>query len=339
MRRHGALATAFVSHLAGRAALGVPESFQPRWRTQVTVDAGRLDMVAEDGDFAVIFEHKVWSELGEGQLEKYAKAGRDRWLAGAPIVLITASTEQHTSQGDLALTWSQVCDVLERWLATQSTPDELVRDFIDLLQERDVAATKVSEEQLRAYFTARGLERSLTHVVKLAAKASWSERLAAIAFPGEAPSATLATHDGRLGLNLLPGWRPGLFVGALLDGTDHKVQPSNPAEGPDFTVILSFNREPDGWPMYDSYVSSPELKALRARLKADAKGWDFAESTNPWHPLHLRRPLLRVFEGASDIDAQRQRFVDAGYEGIRVLLAGGELQGLRDRLVREKAGG
>ena len=54
---------------------------------------------------------------------------------------------------------------------------------------------------------------------------------------------------------------------------------------------------------------------------------------NPWHPLHLRRPLVQFLAGTNSFEEQVDRFETAGREALDLLTAGGELEGLRDLLV------
>ncbi|MBA2664336.1 MAG: hypothetical protein H0U74_18745 [Bradymonadaceae bacterium] len=88
-------------------------------------------------------------------------------------------------------------------------------------------------------------------------KADWSHVYAAIAWP----SSLLAPYiregksgrstDGRIGIDIIQGWKPGLFVGVIADGRDHRVTPSNPELGADFALVLSVRK-----------VGSPEAPAV-----------------------------------------------------------------------------
>ena len=136
---------------------------------------------------------------------------------------------------------------------------------------------------------------------------------------------------------MLHKWRPGIFLGVLLDPSGHKVGASRPELGPDFCLILDFHMEA-GTPGREEYLESPEFTALRKRLGQDSGLWSFVDQLhdrrgNPWHPLHLRRPLVEVMHGTNCFEGQVDRYEATAREALELLLAGGELTGLRDRLV------
>lgn len=137
--------------------------------------------------------------------------------------------------------------------------------------------------------------------------------------------------EGRFGLNLLSRWRPSVFLGAYLLPFDHKERPLAEGEGGDFALILDVDRA------LQRHSAHPALERLRARLRQDRGGWDFADSLgqpggNPWHPLHLRRPLHAIFEGADTPEARFERWLEAARSALTLLLAGGELTALRESL-------
>ena len=71
----------------------------------------------------------------------------------------------------------------------------------------------------------------------------------------------------------------------------------------------------------------------------DAGGFNFHDHIrevarpNFWHPLHLRRPLADVLSGAATRDERYALWLSAAQEALSVLLSGGELQAMRDRLI------
>ncbi len=127
LRRHTDLATTFLHDLSQRLQ-SPPWAARsgPSWKTQVVFDGGRLDMVAEFADVAVVFEHKVWSPLGENQLGRYREASEKLWPGGSALVLITASARQHEPGADVCLTWADVYRTIERWSTARSQPAELI---------------------------------------------------------------------------------------------------------------------------------------------------------------------------------------------------------------------
>ena len=73
-------------------------------------------------------------------------------------------------------------------------------------------------------------------------------------------------------------------------------------------------------------------------MKQNSGTWDFHDhrfevaKPNRWHHLHLRKPLVEVFRGTITVEEQVDRFISQGREVIELLLAGGELEALTNRL-------
>ena len=292
----------------------------------------------------MIFEHKIRSPLGPDQLDKYRRAGEALWSGRNIVVLITASAQQHEQNPDVALTWAQIYRVAATWRDGGNQDAELVEDFLGLLADEGLGPpAPISHEAILSYLPAKTLEASLLAVVREVAKADWSWLYDRLGWPGQARQPYIrgskGIRDGRQGVELLPGWRPALFVGVLLDGTDHGVRPSAPHKGPDFCLVLGFHRE-DGFPPRDSYLGSREFQALRTRLAEDSGRWDYVDmfDKHRWHPLHLRKPMLEVFRGTMKFEEQVKRFIEHGRDAIAVLLGGGELEDLRERFMAEREG-
>jgi hypothetical protein len=154
-----------------------------------------------------------------------------------------------------------------------------------------------------------------------------------------------ALSDGRLGLDLLAPWRPGIFVGAMLDPTDHKCGVSTPGSGADFSLILSVsytrkNGAEELAPYFKDnkdYRTQREFTDLVDRLADDSGDFHFYDHVdsvsrpNLWHPIHLRRPLEAVFAGAKSPEERYARWMAAAKDALTVLFEGGELTQMRDR--------
>ena len=172
---------------------------------------------------------------------------------------------------------------------------------------------------------------------RAAGAAEWPEVRDAIAAPDDSGPKLLGRREdgfiwGRFGVNLTTGWRPSLFVGAYLLPFDHKQALLAPGTGGDFDLMVDVARgeDFDG----DAFSAHPVFNELRARLRKDAGGWDFADHLaqprpNRWHPVHLRRPLADVLSGAPTPEARRAQWMEAARDVVRVLLCGGELAELR----------
>jgi hypothetical protein len=142
---------------------------------------------------------------------------------------------------------------------------------------------------------------------------------------------------GRFGVTLNSGWRPSVFVGEMIDGTDHRVPLCRPVDGADFTVLLSVAHNRDNKRRVHACLAGPGLSAPRRRLNANAGRWVFHDSlaSRPpqiWHPIHVRRPLADVFAGTSTAVERRDRWFAAATEGLDLLLDGDEMAVLRQQL-------
>ncbi|MEA5627130.1 PD-(D/E)XK nuclease family protein [Nostoc sp. UHCC 0251] len=342
LRNKELLAREFIDYLNQKLPEPLPLThILPEWKTQHTFPGGQIDMVADFGQFALIFEHKIWSYLSPGQLDKYREYAETnlKWSQKYKLILITGLTRQHEQQPDLALTWSDVYKFLKHWLETKSE-DSLVHDFIDMLAEENLGpAAPVSYESIVSYLPAQSLLPNLKNMTLRAAEADWRWVSEKIGFNKDAPipCVPVKIEDRRLGLDILGGWFPGIIVGTILDPDVFNVQPLSLHLGLDFGLILGFNIQ--RWQQFEAdFFNSDEYTKLRSRLKENSGTWDFHDhrfevrSPNRWHHLHLRKPLAEVLRGTITFDDQVERFISQGREVIELLLAGGELEALTKRL-------
>lgn len=340
LRQHEGLAGDFIQFVleqCKRDFLLLPGS-PARWLTQKGDGQVWLDMVADFGDKAIIFEHKVWSMLGEDQIKKYRDYGAGEWSGGVLVVLITARRSQHAQNPDVALTWDQVYWRVKKWLEREGEPHDLLAHFLGLLCAEGLGPpAPISHESILAYLPAQKLEPSLKVLVKRASQEDWSWLYEKVHPTKRRPEPELRWGSGerylygRLGLDLLQGWYPGFFVGVMLDGSDHRVEPSQSHLGPDFCFILSYNLKDEISPTWSDFINGDEYRRLQARLADEGRGWDVLDhlkehdKPNKWHPLHLRRPLLEVMRGTQTLDEQLDAFMKASQEVIELVLRGGEL--------------
>jgi hypothetical protein len=339
------VATAFLAHL------GVPRPSSPaRWSTQVRLADGAcvVDLVGDvPGGPILVCEHKTWAQLRPAQMSDYAAAATNAWPGRTIVtVLVTARHHQHTQSADRRLTWSDIHALVR---ATPNGTTGVAGDFCTFLGVNQMEAhTPVTADALAAYSRSVDLRASMTRLFD-AVRANIDER------PDSAPiwritgrgkgtvrPNTPDEHWGRLGFGLPSfGWRPGCFVGVLMNPANHRVSWSQPDRGPDLTVILSFHLDP-GTPDRHAFLGAPEYHALQARLAAEGPGagvdvYDIARdhgAPNEWHPLHLRRPLADVLHGAADASAQTAAVLTAIDALVDLLQRGGELTALLQRLRR-----
>lgn len=195
------------------------------------------------------------------------------------------------------------------------------------------------------------LEGELKSISKRAVNEDWAFVREALGWPDSRPGGC-ANSWGRRGIELILPWRPGVFVGAMVDPRDHCCGFASPNAGADFSVIVSVAYdEKTGSRVLQPYCADnktfrgqPEYLRLLERLGKDSAGFFFHDHVrevarpNLWHPIHLRKPLADVFTGAATPDQRYVRWLEAARQAVRVLLSGGELQALRDRLLAESEG-
>ena len=128
---------------------------------------------------------------------------------------------------------------------------------------------------------------------------------------------------GRIGFGVLKGWRPGMFIGVLHDGGDHKVElldEKTKKTSPDACVILDMHCK-----QYPEYRNNDHYKELVKRLteewpsdgSAAWQAYHHLDTPNPnrWHPLHIRQKLADILlDGKSGEEKSGEEQVDAFFE-------------------------
>ncbi len=118
--------------------------------------------------------------------------------------------------------------------------------------------------------------------------------------------------EGKIGVDFLNTWTPGLFAGLLFRGSDHGIAAADRTKGVDVVCIVDIlqgllGKEPSRRKekLADTGAFGAYARLARA-LNEDsalrAKGWQVHDGTrqlkpNLWHPLALRRPLVDVLNG------------------------------------------
>ena len=179
----------------------------------------------------------------------------------------------------------------------------------------------------------------------------WSGFLKALRWPWDDEAPWLDARKsglprwGRMGINVgSSSWKPGLFLGVLVDGKDHRVGLLDPDGGADLAVILNVNRKAgkegiDG----DAFVRQPEWLELVAHLRTNAGPLVFVDHLltsprpNRWHPVHLVRPLADLWAGLEGPEDRYKALLDSLREGARLVAEGGEFASLRERTLQERA--
>ena len=296
------------------------------WSTQDNFAGKYPDMVCRfrDENKAIVFEHKVGSDLHENQLKDYRDYAQQEF-DDSRIVLITATRQQHEQDPDHALCWSDIYKLISDWeQETNGNIFFLLKDFQKFLKNRDLGPpAPVSRAAIRYYCEARGMEQNLKKIIKRVIKREkrekkWRRMLR------EDYHLKEDNRSGRMGISLWgegneDEWFPNIFVGILLDGKNHSTKPIDSARGPDFCLILCFATH-----LHGTYKRNEHYRELlcnvQQKLNDESKGWKFynhledrtVRNPNKWHPVHIRRPLLDVdvFAGIEN-EEQEERFYEA----------------------------
>ena len=313
------------------------------WTTQTSYGldgtAKRPDMICISADkrSALIFEHKVGADLHDGQLDSYRRIGRSEFKGGYGLVLITASRGQRHQNPDRHLLWSEVHGWLCDWLGTSGVDGIaafVARNLLRLLEKRGLGPMEqINAEQLLTIPRARAAERRTQSLVSsVADHPFWQELVSRVpGHPAAAGERLYRQHkpkEGRCGLYLLGGgdpgtWSPGVFVGVMLDGSDHGPPSVNDEQGsgPEACLVVDIHKDHHGdYANNESYQRLVDTLSRQWPDNAESDYWRCHLGANPWHPVLVRKPLAAVFGRAATGDDQVQMYVeDVGHIAESIL--------------------
>ena len=319
----------FLQYLEEKLQLNV-NKYDCKWSTQVNFDGKYPDMVYRWENRAIVFEHKTWTRLDENQIKNYREYSQ-REFDDSRIALITATKQQHEQCPDLALCWSDIYKLIYDWeQETNSDIPFLFKDFQELLKGEGLGPpAPVSHVAIRYYCEAKDMERNLEKLIERIMEREnqeeeWQRMIR------EDYRLEKYSKWGRMGISLWgeDEWYPGIFIGILLDGRDHRTEPIDYAKGPDFCLIISFKGH-----LHGTYRTNEHYRELlcnvQQRLNDGCNGWEFynhleeVERPNRYHPIHIRKPLLDVFDGTEKYEEQEERFYEV-VSDLMKLVAGEE---------------
>ena len=292
-----------------------------RWNTQVNFDGKFPDMVCTSRENIIIFEHKTWSNLHKNQLKNYKDYAKDNYK-NHWVVLITATRKQHIQNPDIELCWNDVYEIVNNWSNEHIDASFIFDDFLTLIKSEGMGPpAPISHEAIQYYFDSIDLEKNISELIKRVDSKDWIENFNSRI---QIEDLNKWTHDkrgsiyglgwGRIGINFL-SWSPGIFVGILLDGRDHYTKPMNKDKGPDFCLILSFERKyHNKYPKEKDYIKL--INELTRKVRDIDSGWqiykhledDETSKKNKWHPIHIRKPMLDVFNSSTTTNEQEEIF-------------------------------
>ncbi len=298
------------------------------WLTQYNFDGVFPDMVCLSNNRAIVFEHKAWSHLHKNQLQNYRDYAARNFIE-SKVVLITASSYQHSQNPDLAWCWSDVCELISIWLEKNTNASFIIQEFLRLINSEGMGPpAPISHESILYYYASVDIKKNIGNLIKRIENENWSVNIKSDFKLFVENKSRLAYGEawGRMGLHLLTSWRPGIFVGILLDGNDHCTKPINPIKGPDFCLIIDFDNDLHGqYPSNKHYIEL--VNKLSKKVASLQNGFQFYDhladtkikSKNKWHPIHIRKPMLDVFVGSSTVDEQAKVFYKNANDLIRLV--------------------
>jgi hypothetical protein len=297
--------------------------------TQMNFNGKFPDMVWQDkaNDWTLIFEHKVWSELHENQLDNY-RAYAETHYPNYQLVLITARKTQHRQDPDVALCWYDIVDVLRQLNKSSEKTQWLRNEFISLIDGNGLNdITPIDPLSLKYYQAAKAIDQQFNNICNSALHREWPLEH----YLDFKKQLKIKRSWGRTGFVIAQSideidecsWSPGIFIGFLQDGFDH-VAEDLLENGPVAIVILSFGKA-----HHSVYTTSPIYKHLLEELQAQSEhlnGWEIHDRSqlsdyNFWHPLMITYQLDTLFHSCKSIDAQENRFIDEVSNLQKVLMS------------------
>jgi hypothetical protein len=128
---------------------------------------------------------------------------------------------------------------------------------------------------------------------------------------------------GRIGIEFGGSlWRPAIFTGFLLTGTDHKVDLVTPAKGPDLMLSIESSNPKVFIP---GDIVTRRACALR-ELEPSAVVEDQYQVNSKWRKLMMRMPLADVIKGCDSEPEQLSAIYERFSKWCGVLFSDDELE-------------
>ena len=216
--------------------------------------------------------------------------------------------------------WYDIYKIIDKWLVKKDNDVFFMfRSFQNLLVHEGLGpVAPISHNSILSYYSARYFVQNTLDLTKRLFNKE-KEVFKSI-FNGEKDFelANRGYDFGRIGFSMLNNWRPGIFVGFLIDGEDHKTKPILGERSPDFSIILSFAEDlHNSYSVNENYIGLIEY--LQVEIEKLGDNWDFynhikderVEGKNYWHPIHIRKPMIDLFKGTLTAEEQEARFLEA----------------------------
>ncbi|SFH92173.1 hypothetical protein SAMN04487861_10880 [Selenomonas ruminantium] len=304
----------------------LPEDFV---ETQKRVSTGIIDLILKtDKDIVFISEHKWWNgKLLDNQIMNYMNCTNELRFNHAYSVLITPSRTQWTQHADIQLTWSDIYEFFKSQIKKYQNQEKfLIEHFILFLENNGMGKyNSITPEALYGFFNAAKLEKNLKIIFSELESIDWLNECPAlnelIKWNGSGFNIVTKKEWGRLGIDFMSEWKPGLFAGVILDTDDHQIEPEKRENGPDFVILLDVDCKDDS--IYNSLLTSLEYQSLSDNLSKDSKSFTFIPHNklmNKWRLAVLKKPLVDILLSKYDYDEQKDAIKGTITEGINLIV-------------------
>lgn len=347
LRSYPATGRTVLNEVVGSSLAGWPGSADSggaiKWDTQVNLHGKRPDMLATWPGHCVLFEHKVWAELHEGQIESYREALKKPGAElESRIVLITANVAQHNGISDHELCWLDIYRILEvraeRVRTSSDREADSIDDFLALLSHEGLGRQPpISLQAVRYWTYTKNLEAKLMRMFSALSGHDWSTVLPEGYEAVGHKSAKRCVVEFR-DRDRPEGWVPGFLFGCLIDEVDHSI--SHRVDEPMMLrlVVCFYPKDLHDNGRLLAYTSL--VDELREVSAADGL-WHLyhhledpdATDPNRFHPLFLETPLMEVLRGTQTWESQVEVLHRAGRHALSLVQKTASFYVLRENCI------
>ena len=279
------------------------------------------DMVIQNSTASLkstlVFEHKVWSNLHHNQLDNYRDYMKSQENSNYKLILITALSSQHRQNPDIALCWQDIGRCIQS-LKSDSEKTTWIRDeFVKLLEANNlVSISTINPLSIAYYHDAKQIDAQLFQICQHSFDLPYHpliqqnhfQKLDKVRNRWERIGYELSlTKDS---VNFQEAWFPAIFMGFIMNPSDHVFQDIMPNNNPIVSFILSIDgtcHPIQQFPAYEALVTELNEKLL------DHPIWKVSDRTrinkhNPWHPLVIYCDLYDFYKNTTSFDSQLNLF-------------------------------
>lgn len=302
-------------------------------------------------DLCFVCEHKINAGLHPDQMKTYKD---DEYLSEYEhyAVLVTLSKNQWTQKEntDISLLWSDIYKMTVIFndsgtIEEGSFAKEILQHFLAYMEEKGMGSlSAIDVDGLAFYWSGVHFLPTISGIFGELASLPWDEvvpEIAGCSFSESGYSPESKKRWGRIGIDFFGNdpekwvngekwangfepWRPGLFAGIIYDCKDHRIEPLNPAMGPDFVILLEApykKGSANEW--YKSFKDSERYKNICSRIENNRDGFDYIDGDtlyklSPWRVACLRKPLMEVLKGTSAYEEQVEAIKQTIIAGLRI---------------------